>query len=115
MRQPDSESPIARAVMARLPQADRERLSARRRALCQRLGGLAAAALVLFACIGPLTSNAATRSLTLFIAALEAWRALVSVLLGGLLVVPVLSALCMFGLSILLWQRLIASQGRQFR
>jgi hypothetical protein len=112
---PDSpaDSPIARAVMARLPEADRQRLSAWRRALYQRLGSLFAAALVLVACMGPLSSNAATHFLALLIGALEAWRALVSVLLGGLMLVPVLSALCMFGLSILLWQRLIDSQGHQ--
>src|SRR5690348_15478833 len=98
MPQPDLESPIARAVMARLPQADRARLSTRRRAFYQRLGSLAAAALVLVACVGPQTSNGATHSLALLIGALEAWRALVSVLLGGLMLVPVLSALCMFGL-----------------
>src|SRR3954447_14083149 len=90
-----SESRMARAVLARLPEADRERLSARRHSLYQRLGAFAAAALVLVACMGPQTSSTATHSLALIIGALEAWRALVSVLLGGLMLVPVVSALCM--------------------
>jgi hypothetical protein len=102
-------SAIVMGVLSRLPDADRSRLAARRRALLQRLGALGAATLVLIACLGPQTSNAATRGLAWLIGAAEAWRTLVAVLIGGLTVVPLFSALCLLALSVVLWQRLLDS------
>jgi hypothetical protein len=99
-------------VLARLPSADQEREATRHRQVCQRLGTLALVTLLLVACVGPLTSNVSTRALAWVVAAAEAWRVLVTILLGGLPLIPVLSCLSLLAVSFVLWQRVIAFEQR---
>lgn len=98
---------VVAAVLSRLPDADRARASARRRQLQQRLGALTLSTILLLACLGPQASNLATRALVWVLAADVAWRVLVSILLGGLSVLPALSAVCLVAVSLLLWQQFI--------
>ncbi|HTE84438.1 MAG TPA: hypothetical protein VK821_06880 [Dehalococcoidia bacterium] len=106
---------VVDAVLARLPLADRERASARHRQIRERLGAFALVTLLLLACIGPQASNVATRTFAWLLAAAETWRVLVSILLGGLVLVPVLSAICLLAVSFVLWQRVIGFEQRGAR
>jgi hypothetical protein len=102
-------------VLARLPSADHERARARRQQLTERLAAIAVVTLLLIACVGPQASNLATRTFAWLLAAAETWKVLVSVALGGLMLVPVISSICMVTVSVLLWQRLIRFEQRGLR
>ena len=106
---------VVQGVLARLPSADRERESARRRQMYERLGAVVLVALLAVACAGPQASNLATRTFAWLLAAAEAWRVLVIIALGGLVLVPIASALCLLAVSCVLWQRLIGLEGRGIR
>ncbi len=103
---------LVAGVLARLPAADRQRTRARRRQARQRIGAALLAAALLLACLGPQTSNAATHSLAWLLAAGDAWQALVRVLLGGASLLPLLSTLCLVGLSLVLWQQFLQVRKR---
>jgi hypothetical protein len=70
---------------------------------------------LLLACLGPQTSNLATHSLAWLLAAADAWQALVRVVLGGAIVLPLLSTFCLVGLSLLLWQQVLQLRKRGLR
>ena len=99
-------------VLASLPAADQQRSGLRRRRQRQTVGAVLLGTLILMACIGPETSNLATRSLAWLYAADVAWKGLVSALLGGFMLLPAASALCLLGVSFLLWHRLLYGEGR---
>jgi hypothetical protein len=106
---------LVAGVLARLPDADRERALERRHQLRQRLGAVVVAALLLLGCLGPETSNPATHWLTWVLAGADAWQALVRVLLGGAIVLPILSTLCLVGLSLVLWEQCLQQRHRRVR
>jgi len=99
-------------VLARLPAAERERVVLRSRARRERIAGVAAAALLFGACLGFQGSDLATRALAWVYEATVAWKGLVEAALGGLVVLPVLSACCLLGISLVLWQRVLAAGRR---
>jgi hypothetical protein len=118
-RAPDSAIPpapsVVLGVLARLLGADRQRAIERRRQLRERLGAIALVALLSVACLGPQTSDLATRTFAWLLAAAAAWRVLVTILLGGLVLVPVASAACLLAVSFVVWQRLIELERRGAR
>jgi hypothetical protein len=102
-------------VLARLPEADRQRTRARRRQIHQRLGATGVATVLLLTCLGPQSSNIATRALAWLLGAGAAWHDLVAILLGGVIVLPALSALSLVAVSLVLWQQFLHVQGRHLR
>jgi hypothetical protein len=111
-QQPDSLPSVVSNVLARLPDADRQRAETRRRQLGQRLGVLVLVTCLFIACLGPQASNLATRALVWLLAAAETWRVLVSVAIGGVGLIPLLSCLCLLALSIFLWQQVMSFDQR---
>jgi hypothetical protein len=103
---------MAARVLARLPAAEKERAELRLRQRRQRLAAGVAATLLLAACLGAQASDLATRSLAWIYAAAVVWKGLVQAALGGLALLPVISATCLLGIAIVLWQRIL-SAGRQ--
>ncbi len=106
---------LVTGVLARLPAADRQRAVSRRQHLQLRLGAVVLATLLLLACLGPQASNLATRTLAWLLAAGAAWQALVRVMLGGELLLPLLSTLCLVALSLVLWQEFLHVRSRGLR
>jgi len=107
-REPAPISSLTASVLARLPAAERERSALRRQQNRERTAGVVAAALLLCASLGFQGSDLATRALAWIYAAAVVWKGLVEAALGGLVVLPVLSACCLLGISIVLWQRVLA-------
>lgn len=108
-------SPRTLRVLASLPAADERRFAQRRRQQRQRLAALWVGTLMLVACLGPETSDLATRALAWLYAADVAWKGLVVAALGQMILLPALSALFLLGLSTLLWYRLLSVQHRGVR
>lgn len=106
---------IKARVLARLPEADRQRDWMRRRQRRQRLIAVALASLMLVAFAGPQASDSATRALAWLYAADVAWRGLVLASLGSVSILPAASAACLLGLSVALWYRLLSGQRRGVR
>jgi uncharacterized membrane protein YidH (DUF202 family) len=106
---------LVAAVLTRLPEADRRRAQSRRRQAWQRTGAALLATALLLACLGPQTSNAATQGLASLLAAGDAWQTLVRVLLGGAILLPLLSTLALVGLSLVLWEQFLQPRNRGLR
>ena len=106
-------SELTRGVLARLPAAERQRSGLRHRQRRQSLATAVFATFGLVACLGPETSNLATRALAWLIATGAAWHAVVRTMLDGLAFLPPLSALFLLVAAMLLWQRLIHLEHRQ--
>jgi hypothetical protein len=112
---PNSTPSVVSDVLARLPDADVQRAQSRRKQVCQRLGALALVTCLFVACLGPQASNLATRTLMWLLAAAETWRVLVSVTIGGVGAIPLLSCLCLLAVSIFLWQQVMSFDQRGLR
>jgi hypothetical protein len=115
----DGQSPQVSAltanVLARLPAAERQRAALRLRQRRERLAGAVAATLLLAACLGAQASDVATRTLAWVYAAAVAWKGLVEAALGGLAVLPVVSACCLLGIAVVLWQGVLSVGPRSLR
>lgn len=105
-------SPLTRQVLAALPRAEQSRQRLRRRRRWQQAVAALAGSLGLLACLGSQTSSLVLNALAWMVAASFAWHGLVHAMLNGLAFVAPLSAASMLLVVVLLWQRLIVSQGR---